>query len=61
MRDGIKGCARMLDMLLQNYDGYKKNQEEIEKLKDEKHEEIKKYFNDNNVTVENGMMSRTSR
>jgi hypothetical protein len=57
MRDGLKGCARMLDMLLQNYDGYKKNQEELEKLKDEKHEEIKKYLNDNKVTVENGMLS----
>ncbi len=57
IREGIKGTSRMLGMLLENYEGYMENVKEIEKLKDEKHEEIKKYLNDNNVTVENGMLS----
>ena len=58
LKRGKQAAIKLLTELLHTYDEFKEEQIKMAKLKDEKHEEIKKYFNDNNVTVENGVFNQ---
>jgi len=56
-KKGRNAVVKVVDALLSNYDNYLLHQKEVEEKKDEKTEEIKKYFEDNNITIENGKLS----
>jgi len=53
LKKGRTGIARILNMLLNNYDGIMEEQ----RLKEEKAAEIKKYLEEKGVTVESGTMN----
>lgn len=53
LKKGRTGLARILNMLLNNYDGIIEEQ----RLKQEKAEEVKKYLEEKGITLESGVMS----
>lgn len=57
LKKGRTAVQKLLNLLLNSMEDYKEHQKEVKEKWDEKHEQIKKYLNDNNVTVENGMLS----